>query len=423
MTVSRSDDGQPLRHADALALLKLHVKPCPTEEAVPLFAAGGRIASRAVHAAGAVPGAANSAVDGYAFAFRHYDPAQGASLPVAGRAAAGHPATRPMSGGAISARIFTGALLPEGCDTVAMQEDIRLLERHGATHVVLPAGLRPGANVRPAGEDVAPGVLVVTAGQLLRPQDLAQLASIGVQDVWCHRRLSVALASTGDEVVRGAAALDSGQIHDANGPMLRAIVEAAGCDVVDLGVLPDEPEALKSVLGEAASRHAAIVTSGGVSRGEEDHLAGVLGDLGRQFLWQVAVKPGRSLIFGEIGDCLMIGLPGNPVAVFVSALIYARSALARLGGATWPEPRRYPLRAAFEFRGRKTGRREFWRGILADTPEGLAVDKFRRDGSGLISGLRASDGLIDIPEEQGDVRVGDPVHFIPYTEFGLPPRI
>ena len=421
MILSRND-GRPLRHADALALLKTRVRPRPAEEMVSLCAAAGRIASRAVEAAGAVPSAANSAVDGYAFAFRHYDPGRGATLAVEGRAAAGHPAASPAHGGAVSVRIFTGALLPDGCDTVAMQEDVRILDGIGSAHVVLPAGLAPGANVRPAGEDVAVGAPVFAVGQVLRPQDLAQLASIGVQEVWCYRRLSVAFASTGDEVKRGQAVLGSGQIHDANGPLLRAIVEAAGCDVADLGVLPDEPEALKAALGAASAQHAAIITSGGVSRGEEDYLAGVLGEIGRQFLWQVAVKPGRSLIFGEIGDCLMIGLPGNPVAAFVGALIYARPALARLGGATWREPHRYPLRAVFDFRGRKTGRREFWRGILVDTPEGLAVDKYRRDGSGLISGLRASDGLIDIPEDRGDVRAGELVDFISYAELGLPTR-
>jgi molybdopterin molybdotransferase len=417
-------DGQRLRHADALALLKSRVEPILREEAVELSSAAGRIASRAVLAIGPVPAATNSAVDGYAFPFRHYDAERGASLLVEGRAAAGHPVAGVGGDRAQAVRIFTGALLPEGYDTVAMQEDVRLADRAGGVEVSLPAKLKRGANVRPAGEDVGAGATVVAAGQTLRPQDLAQLASIGVDNVWCHCKLSVAIASTGDEIVRvGGEALARGQVYDANAPMLKAIVEAAGCDVTDLGVLPDDPQALRSALREAAARHAVILTSGGASKGEEDHLVAALEAIGKRHLWQIAVKPGRPLSFGQIGETLVVGLPGNPVAVFVCALLYARPLLCRLGGGAWPEPRRYPLRAAFEFRGRKPGRREFWRGILVDTPEGLAVDKFRRDGSGLISGLRLSDGLIDIPEERGDVLAGETVDFIPYTELGLPPRI
>jgi molybdopterin molybdotransferase len=416
-------DGQRLRHADALALLKARVEPIRREEDVALGGAAGRIASRSVHAVRAVPPATNSAVDGYAFAFRHYDAGRGSSLAVEGRAAAGHPAASASGDRALAVRIFTGALLPEGYDTVAMQEDVALADRAGGVEVTLPAGLRRGANVRPAGEDVGEGAPVVAAGQTLRPQDLAQLASIGADKVWCYRKLSVGIASTGDEVVRvGAGPLARGQVYDANAPMLKAIVEAAGCEVTDLGVLPDDPRALRSALGEAAERHAVILTSGGASKGEEDHLVAALEAIGKRHLWQIAVKPGRPLSFGQIGECLVVGLPGNPVAVFVCALLYARPLLCRLAGGEWPEPRRYPLKAAFEFRGRKPGRREFWRGILVDTPQGLAVDKFRRDGSGLISGLRASDGLIDIPEERGDVLVGEMVDFIPYTELGLPPR-
>lgn len=416
-------DGLRLRHAEALALLKSRVVPLLSEEAVAVEAAAGRIASRDVRAARAVPPATNSAVDGYAFSFRHYDAERGTTVAVEGRAAAGHPAGETRGDRPTAARIFTGALLPEGTDTVAMQEDVRFPNDGRGTEVTLPAKLKRGANVRPAGEDVAAGAAIVAVGQRLRPQDLAQLASIGLDKVWCYRKLSVGIASTGDEIVRvGGQSPARGQIHDANGPMLKAIVEAAGCEVTDLGVLPDDPGALRTALSDAASRHAAILTSGGVSKGEEDHLVGVLEAIGKRHLWQIEVKPGRSLSVGQIGDCLVVGLPGNPVAVFVCALLYARPLLCRLGGGAWPEPRRYPLRAAFAFRGRKTGRREFWRGILVETPEGLAVDKFRRDGSGLISGLRASDGLIDIPEERGDVQIGEMVDFIPYTELGLPPR-
>jgi molybdopterin molybdotransferase len=415
-------DGQRLRHADALGLLESRISAVAGEEVLELRSAVGRIASRSVVAPHPVPGHTNSAVDGYAFPASMYDAETEIVLPVLGRAAAGHPLSRKEAPGA-AVRVFTGAVLPDGCDTVVMQEDVRVSAAGSPAMVTIPAGLRRGANVRPAGEDVAAGETLVTAGQLLRPQDVAALASIGLDQIACFRRLAVAIASTGDEIVLpGSGPLKLGQVYDANAPMLEALASTAGAEVTNLGILPDNPAVLRSALTDAAARYDVIITSGGASRGEEDHLVAAVDALGKRHLWQLAVKPGRPLSLGQIGKTVVVGLPGNPVAVLVCALLYVRPVLRRLGGGSWPEPRRFPLRATFDFRGRKPGRREFWRGILVDTPGGLAVDKFRRDGSGLISGLRASDGLIDIPEERGDVLAGEMVDFIPYTEFGLPPR-
>jgi molybdopterin molybdotransferase len=235
----------------------------------------------------------------------------------------------------------------------------------------------------------------------------------------CFTRLEVAIISTGDEVVRPGAALREGQVYDANAPMLAALIASAAALPTDLGVFPDSRDEVKRRLAEAAKGFDAVILSGGASRGEEDHVVAALDALGKRHLWQLAIKPGRPMSFGQIGDCVVLGLPGNPVAVFVCFLLYVWPLLRRMGGADWPEPRRYRLPALFAFPGRKAGRREFWRGILMETPHGLAVDKFPRDGSGLISGLRAADGLIDIPEEAGDVRPGDPVAFIPFAEFGI----
>ena len=197
------------------------------------------------------------------------------------------------------------------------------------------------------------------------------------------------------------------------------LIDSAGAIAVDLGVVPDSLDEVKSRLAQAARKYDVILTSGGASRGEEDHIVAALDAIGKRHLWQLAIKPGRPMSFGQIGDCAVVGLPGNPVAVFVCFLLYVWPLLRRMGGADWPEPRRYQLPAMFAFPGRKVGRREFWRGILKETPRGLAVDKFARDGSGLISGLRAADGLIDIPEDAPDVRPGDHVAFIPFSEFGI----
>ena len=406
-----------LTHAEALDILRARIEPIAPSETVGLGDAAGRVLAEPALARGPVPAHTNAAVDGYAFAFASFDAARGATLPVAGRAAAGHPlAAAPPPGSA--SRIFTGAVLPVGADTVVMQEDVRLVG--GDTRIEVPAGLRPGANVRRAGEDVKAGEMLYAPGHVLRPQDLAALASIGFGKVSCFASIDVAIVSTGDEIVApGERALREGEVYDANAPMLRALCERAGARVTELGVWPDHAGEVEARLAEAARRFDVIVTSGGASRGEEDHMAAALAKLGHRHLWQIAVKPGRPILFGQIRDTVVLGLPGNPVAVFVCFLMYVFPVLRRLGGAEWPEPHRYTLPAAFEFPSRKIGRREFWRGILVSTPDGPAVDKFARDGSGLISGLRAADGLIDVAEDVAHVRRGDPIAFIPFSEFGI----
>jgi molybdopterin molybdotransferase len=411
-------DKRRLRHDEALAILKERVRPVAGGEAVSLADAAGRILAAAAIAPHPVPAHTNAAVDGFSFAAADHDAAAGARLPVEGRAAAGHPLKGgPRRGTAV--RIFTGAMLPDGHDTVVMQEDVRTDEIDGRLAARIPAGVKLGANVRKAGEDVKEGATVLAPGAVLRPQDVAALASLGFGKVSCFRRLRVAIVSTGDEVVRAGAPLKPGQVHDANAPMLAALIANAGAAAVDLGVFADELDAVKEQLREAAHRFDVILTTGGASRGEEDHMVAALDALGKRHLWQLAIKPGRPMSFGQIGDAVVLGLPGNPVAVFVCFLLYAWPLLRRMGGAEWPEPRRYRLPALFAFPNRKLGRREFWRGILRAAPPGLAVDKFQRDGSGLISGLCAADGLIDIPEDVAEVKPGDPVAFIPFAEFGI----
>jgi molybdopterin molybdotransferase len=411
-------DRKRLRHGEALAILKQRVGPVAATELVPLADAAGRILAEAAVAPRPVPAHTNAAVDGYSFAAADYDPGTGTELPVDGRAAAGHRLERAPAPGT-AARTFTGAVMPAGHDTMVLQEDVEARTVDGRTAVVIPAGLKRGANVRRAGEDVEAGETLLRAGAILRPQELAALASIGMAEAPCFARLKVAIVSTGDEVVRPGAALAEGQVYDANAPMLAALIASAGAMPADLGVLPDDPAEIRRRLAQAAERFDAVILSGGASRGEEDHVVAALDALGKRHLWQLAVKPGRPMSFGQIGDCVVLGLPGNPVAVFVCFLLYVWPLLRRMGGAEWPEPRRYRLPALFAFPGRKTGRREFWRGILKETPHGLAVDKFARDGSGLISGLRAADGLIDIPEDVTGVQPGDLVAFIPFAEFGL----
>lgn len=415
-----------LRHDEAIEMLAGRIEPVKRCGASPLAEALGRIVVRPVVARHPVPMHTNSAVDGYAF--RHADVAAspGKALPVVGIAAAGHSFSGPVPP-ASAVRIFTGATVPADLDTVAMQEETRAPEGR-PSEVVIPAGLTRGANIRHAGEDVAEGAVLIEAGTVLRPQELAALASIGHERVEVYDRVRVAIVSTGDEIVRpGARPLRAGEVFDANAPMLAALATTAGAQVTDLGVWPDDRAEVERRLAEAATRFDVILTSGGASHGAEDHIAASLAALGTRHVWSLAIKPGRPVMFGQIRsasgsavrDTLMVGLPGNPVAAFVCTLMYVFPMLRRLGGAAWPKPRRFQLPADFEVRGRKTGRREFLRGTLLAGLDGLKVAKYSRDGSGLISGLRAADGLIDVPEDRAEIRRGDPVAFIPFTEFGI----
>lgn len=411
-----------ISHDDAIEHLRQRIAPVTQAIDIPLADTAGRIVFSPITAPNDVPAHANAAVDGYGFAFADYDAGNGTALPVSGRAAAGRAVTGKVKTGA-AVRIFTGAPVPDGIDSVVMQEDVKTAAGEGritATIVHLPAGLKMGANVRPAGEDVKAGETLFETGHTLRPQDLAALASIGCAMVRCHRPLRVAVVSTGDEVVPASSGqLKPGQVFDANTPMLSQLATRAGCEVTTLGIWKDDPGFIRDNLNKAAQDFDVILTSGGASQGEEDHLAATLTAIGHRHFWQIAVKPGRPIMFGQVDAVPVIGLPGNPVAVFVCFLMYVYPVLRRLAGADWPTPRRFLLPAAFSVPRRKLGRREFWRARTVSRETGLAVEKFPRDGSGLISGLRFANGLVDVAEDTPSIEQGQQVAFIPFSDFGI----
>lgn len=414
----RMDPRDPMRmtHEATLDMIRQRVAPVVGTKTLGILDATGLALAEDIVAPIAVPGHTNSAVDGFAFSHAVYAQKAGAWFNVTARVAAGGQDDVQVAGDA-AARIFTGAVVPAALDTVAMQEDCEF--DAGGTRVSIPDGLKAGANVRKAGEDVRVGSLILRRGQIVRAPDIAALASLGIGNVTCFDAPRIAVVSTGDEVVRGGGVLLPGQVYDVNTPLLLALGAQSRCHFTDLGVWPDDRQAIAANLADAARDFDLVITSGGASQGEEDHVSHTLAELGARHFWQIAVKPGRPLMFGQIGDTAIVGLPGNPVAVFVCFLMYVWPLIRQLGGAEWREPRRFPLRADFEFPDRKVGRREFWRGTMAQTADGAVVKKFPRDGSGLISGLRAADGLIDIGETVPAVERGQLVDFIPFSEFGI----
>lgn len=401
--------GKPMRIEEAVAMIAERFPVVAGTETLPLGLADGRIAAADVFAGHDLPPFANAAVDGYAVRFADLEAGTQTVLPVSGRLAAGAAARDLPAGTAI--RIFTGAPMPPGADTVFMQEDVR---REGE-RVVLPPGLKPGANARPAGEDLAVGGLAIPAGRRLRPQDLALAAATGHAQLAVRRRLRVAVFSTGDELTEPGIPLRPGAIHDSNRVLLVTLLTRLGVAVDDLGILRDDPATLPARLAEAARDHDLILTSGGVSTGEEDHVKTAVEAQGRLMLWRLAIKPGRPVAVGLVAGTPFVGLPGNPVAVYITLLFVVRPLLARLGGARYEPPLSWPVRAGFSYR-KKAGRREFVRVSLVRSETGdLEARKFPRDGAGVLTSLTESDGLVELPDDATGVNPGDLLAYYPHV--------
>lgn len=413
-----SDDcfafGGPLRRLnDALDDLASRITPVTGRDVVPLAEAHGRVLASAIVAPEPVPGFDNSAVDGYAVFHADLAPNEPTILRIAGRIAAGPAGDAPFERGTAT-RIFTGAALPAGADTVFMQEDVVV---SGAA-VTLPAGLKRGANVRQAGEDFPSGREVLPAGTRLEPRALAACAALGIATVPVLRPLRVAVLSTGDELQPATVPgpLPSGLIRDANRPMLLALLARRGMAGTDLGIVPDSRDALVQALRQAAQDHDVVLTSGGVSTGEEDHVKAAVEQAGRLDFWRLAIKPGRPVAMGRLGSGVFLGLPGNPAAVFVTFARFVGPVLDMLAGARPVQPLPRWLPAAFSYR-KKAERREYVRGRLVPQGGAIAVERFPRDGAALISSLLESDGLVELAEECLAVAPGDPVPFYSYADL------
>ncbi len=392
---------------DALALLKERLTVVTPVKTAPLSQALGCVLAAPQTAPRAQPPAPNSAVDGYGFAHACLGDGPHRLPLMQGRAAAGIPFTDPVPYGA-AIRILTGAILPDGVDTVVLEEDVST----DGQAIAFREGVKPGANTRKAGEDVELGAQLLSKGHVMRPADIAHLASVGIESVPLHRRLRVAVISTGDELRDPHEAAGPGQIYDANRPMLLSLISDLGYEPVDMGRLPDDRTVIRAALSEAARTADVILSSGGASAGDEDHISALLTETGAMSMWRIAIKPGRPLALGMWENTPVFGLPGNPVAALVCALVFARPAMSVLAGAAWKTPQGFDLPAAFTKR-KKPGRREFLRARVVDG----TVEVFASEGSGRISGLSWADGLVEIGDGARDIVPGDMVRYIPYASF------
>lgn len=376
-------------------------------ETLPTEAAGGRVLAAAQVSAITVPPLDNSAMDGYAV--RAAECHGGQPLLVSQRIAAGHMG-EPLQI-ASAARIFTGAPIPPGADAVVMQEHCTV---DGNTiHVQRP--VKPGDNIRRAGEDIMTGVEILPSGTRIGAAHMGLAASVGLATLPVYRRLKVASFSTGDELVQPGTALRPGQIYNSNRYTLTGLVQALGCEWIDLGAIPDTLNDTVTTLQRAAMLADVIITSGGVSVGEEDHVKAAVSQLGTIDLWKVAMKPGKPVAFGRIGEADFIGLPGNPVSAFATFSLFARPFLLKRMGATQLRPTIYRVRAASEWL--KSGeRREFLRGRtrIADDGE-LEVQLYPNQSSGVLNSTVWANGFVDLEIGQ-TIRIGDMVRFIPFSE-------
>lgn len=393
---------------DALAMLRDRLTPITGVETVHIAHTMGRVLAADILAPRANPPLPNTAVDGYGFAGGRPEGAHVLTL-LDERAAAGPMLDRTVPEGH-AVRILTGAALPVGVDTVVLQEDVTVQ----AGQIAFNGPIKSGANTRRAGEDVKTGDAILKTGRRVTAADMALMAATGVCEVSVRIPLKVAVISTGDELVEAGQPAKQDQIYDANRPMLLSMISAMGHVPVDIGRCADDRAALRNVLDDAATQADVILTSGGASAGDEDHVSALLTDAGAMQLWRIAIKPGRPLALGMWNNTPVFGLPGNPVAAMVCTLVFARTAMAQLAGAGWHAPVGFDVPAAFT-KSKKAGRREYLRARMREGQ----VEAFGSEGSGRICGLSWADGLVELTENAQQINEGDLVRYIPFGSFDL----
>ncbi|HEX8988575.1 MAG TPA: gephyrin-like molybdotransferase Glp [Rhodocyclaceae bacterium] len=393
----------------ALDLILSHVAPVAGTRREELRAALGRTLAADVVSPIDVPAHDNSAMDGYALRASDLAASGETRLRIAGSAFAGRP-----YGGEIGAgecvRIMTGAVLPRGGDTVVVQE----ITSTDGDWAIIPPGQRPKQNTRRRGEDLAVGGIAVPAGRLLRPADIGLVASLGIPDVEVRRPVRVAVFSTGDEVQAIGTPTAPGQIYDSNRYTLAGMLARLGCEVLDLGIVRDDPAALEKALRDASENADAIITSGGVSVGEADFIRELMAKLGDVAFWKIAMKPGRPMAFGRIGSARLFGLPGNPVATMIAFYLFVRPALLKMAGVDpLPPAPAFAVRCSEALRKAK-GRTEYLRGVLSRDEHGWQVRSTGAQGSGILRSMADANCLIALESDRADVAIGDSVTVMPF---------
>ncbi|MGZ5052936.1 MAG: molybdopterin molybdotransferase MoeA [Methylobacter sp.] len=393
----------------ALERIRTAVQPVADVETVALQDALGRVLAESVHSPINIPYDRNAAMDGYAFAGSDCIEGQAFTLALVGTSWAGRPFSDELLPGQC-VRIFTGAVVPEQADSVVMQEHV---EQQGQT-VHFPADTKTRQNVRLAGEDVKQGDCLLSPPKKLSAADLALLASAGIEKVVVQRRLNIAYFSTGDELTALGQPLTSGKIYDSNRVMLGGLLMNPAYSVADLGVIPDDKQMLEDSFNNAAKHYDAIITTGGASVGEADYVKEILQRCGEVDFWKLAIKPGKPLTFGKIGECYFFGLPGNPVAVAVTFRQIVAPALARLAGLPRTQPLRLTATCTTPLK-KSPGRMEFLRGILSQDETGrFMVESAGRQGSNILSSMSRSNCYIVLPEACGSVQAGEQVTVEPF---------
>ena len=390
---------------DALTFLVNAARPIKEVEWLPTLAASGRVLAQSQTSLLDVPPMDNTQMDGYAV--RTADCVNGqAKLRVSQRIPAGHVGA-PLEEGT-AARIFTGAMIPDGADAIVMQEQC-IVDGEDVTINHIP---RSGEWIRRRGEDIKTGATILPAGVRLRAQEIGLAASVGLATLPVWRKMRVAVFFTGDELAMPGEPLKPGAIYNSNRFTLSALLQQLGCEVTDYGIVPDTLEATRDTLRLAAQGHDLVLTSGGVSVGEEDHIRPAVEAEGRLAMWQIAVKPGKPLAFGEVGDAFFVGLPGNPVSSFVTFLMFVRPFILRMQGVADVTPLSFSMRADFDWL-RPDRRQEYLRARINGNG---GLDLFSNQGSGVLTSTVWGDGLIELPPGQS-VHVGDQVRFIPFSSF------
>ena len=400
---------------EALHLLLKDVQPVNEIETVKLQDALGRVLSRNVISQQNIPSFTNSAVDGFAVRFQDLAKNESTSLEITARIVAGDCSTHRMENGQ-SAQIFTGAPIPEGADTVIPLEVCDVTNNK----VKIPHIRKSGLNVRYAGEDIKSGDTVLKQGTGLRPVDVAYVASVGEATLDVFRKLSIAVFSTGGEIVDPSdlKSLQPGQRFDSNRSLLISLCQRLGCTVTDFGILEDNLDVISETFNSIIGKYDLILTSGGVSSSEEDHVKQAFEDAGGALdLWKVAIRPGRPLAWGKAGNTRFMGLPGNPVAAFVTYTIFARPLISKMSGLSSLEELMIPVRTGFEIK-KRVGRREWLRVWLRrDKDNNFFVEKFPSEGSGILSSVVLTDGLLELPDEIPYVEKNTVLEFLPFSNF------